>query len=85
MTAADGIRTDAESDPAIAALSAILLDGLRALTDAGEADMACRLAGRACAALRQNDATQWRRFNVLLHRLGPRSSPVGTPRPAPDG
>lgn len=78
VTAADRTRTDAESDPAIAALSAILLDGLRALAEAGEADTACRLAGRACAALRQKDGAQWRRFNVLLHRLGPRTGPVGT-------
>lgn len=85
MTATDRIRTDAENDPAIDALSAVLLDGLRALADAGEAEAACQLAGRACAALRQKDGAQWRRFNVLLHRLGPRSGPVGTRSPAPDG
>lgn len=60
-----------------AQLGDILLSGLNALADAGEAEQACRLAGRACAALRGRDDAQWRRFNVLLHRLGPRTGPVG--------
>lgn len=47
----------------------ILLASLEALAAAGHADEACRLAGQACAALRQNDLVGWKRFNVLLHRL----------------
>jgi len=85
VTAADGTTTEATPDPAIAALSTILLDGLRALADANEADLACRLAARACAALRRKDGVQWRRFNVLLHRLGPRAGPIGTGSSAPNG
>ena len=56
----------------------ILLAGLRALADDGDADLACRLAGRACAVLRRSDGVQWHRFNVLLHRLIPKTGPVGT-------
>ena len=73
MTSRSG---DQAGSPA-AQLGDILLSGLRALADAGEAEQACRLAGRACAALRGRDETQWRRFNGLLHRLGPRTGPVG--------
>lgn len=47
----------------------ILLSSLEALAAAGQADAACRLAGRACAALRNKDPSGWRRFNALLHRL----------------
>lgn len=82
MTDSDG--KEAAPDTA-AALCAILLDGLRALAEAGEVDAACRLAGRACAVLRQTDSAQWRRYNVLLHRLGLRAGPVGTGRSAPYG
>lgn len=65
---------------ATAGLSTTLLAALQALADAGEADRACRLAGRACAALRgDEDDRLWRRFNALLHRLAPRTGPVGTP------
>jgi hypothetical protein len=62
---------------AVTDLSAILLAGLKALADAGEADQACRLAGRTCAVLRSTHAAEWRRFNVLLHRLARLTSPVG--------
>ncbi|MGE0753077.1 MAG: hypothetical protein AB7K64_21110 [Variibacter sp.] len=63
--------------PEVAAISAptqvvlcdVLLASLETLARAGDVDMACRLAGRACAALRKDDAKQWRRFNALLHRL----------------
>lgn len=57
-------------------LSAILLDSLRALAAAGEAEAACLLAGRACAALRHDHLAEWKRFNALLHRLSPRTGPV---------
>lgn len=52
----------------------LLLAALQALAAAGQTETACRLAGRACAALRRRDPAQWRRFNALLHRLT-RSSP----------
>ena len=65
--------TDAEDE----ALADRAMMALRALADAGEAEQACRLAGRACAAWRGRDAAQWKRFNVLLHRLGPHTGPVG--------
>ena len=53
-------------------LPSLLEDALRQLADAGEVDAACRLAGRAHAALRQDNPAAARRFNVLLHRLTPR-------------
>jgi hypothetical protein len=60
-------------------LSAILLVGLKALADAGEAERACRLAGQACMVLRREHADEWRRFNALLHRLAIRTGPVDIP------
>jgi hypothetical protein len=50
----------------------LLLDTLQKLADAGEVDAACRIAGKACVALRQSDTKSERRFNALLHRLAPR-------------
>ncbi len=50
-------------------LDDILLACVRGLAAAGRAEMACRLAGQACAAHRLTDAAAWRRFNVLLHQL----------------
>lgn len=53
-------------------LSEILLESIGALAAAGEVETACRLAGRACVALRRTDAAAARRFDVLLHRLTPK-------------
>lgn len=53
----------------IASLYGVLLESLEALARAGEADAACRLAGKACAMLRHGDATAWQRFNAFLHRM----------------
>ena len=50
-------------------LTEILIESLKELAAADRAEAACRLAGRACATLRQSDPTAWNRFNVLLHRL----------------
>ncbi len=61
--------TDADRTEAVCH---VLLDSLRALADAGEAETACRLAGRACVALRRTDPALARRFDVLLHRLTPK-------------
>jgi hypothetical protein len=47
----------------------LLADSLQALAAAGDVEGACRLAGRACAALRHDDARAEHRFNALLHRL----------------
>lgn len=53
----------------VPSLDGILLASLRELAAAGRAEMACRLAGQACAAHRLTDAVAWRRFNALLHLL----------------
>lgn len=50
-------------------LAGVLLASLEALAAAGEADAACRLAGKACAELRHSDPAAWQRFNVFLHRM----------------
>ncbi len=50
-------------------LADILVASLEVLAKAGHTDAACRLAGRACAQLRDVDARQWQKFNALLHRL----------------
>ena len=52
-----------------ASLIDILVSSLEALAAAEQADAACRLAGRACATLRNKDPDGWRKFNALLHRL----------------
>jgi hypothetical protein len=58
--------------PALPLLPEILLESLAALADAGEIERACRLAGRACSALRKSDPSTARRFDVFLHRTTPR-------------
>jgi hypothetical protein len=50
-------------------INLLLLDALQKLADAGEADAACRIAGKACAVLRRAAPKDERRFNALLHRL----------------
>jgi hypothetical protein len=50
----------------------ILLASVTALAAAGEVEAACRLAGRACVALRATDPAAARRFDALLHRLTPK-------------
>lgn len=50
----------------------VLVAGLAMLAAAGEVEAACRLAGRACVALRDADPAAARRFDVLLHRLTPK-------------
>jgi uncharacterized protein (DUF2249 family) len=51
------------------ALGAVLADSLRALAGAGQPEAACRLAGRAYAALRREHPAQAQRINALMHRL----------------
>ncbi len=52
-----------------AALAPLVLESLVALAEAGEVDRACRLAGRACVLLRDDDPQAARRFDVFLHRM----------------
>ena len=61
-------------DPAasLSRLSEILLESVVALAGTGQVEAACRLAGRACVALRAPDPTAARRFDALLHRLTPK-------------
>jgi hypothetical protein len=65
--------------PPTAELCDVLLASLKALAEAGEPEAACRLAGSTCAVLRTADPVQWSRFNKLLHRLSPKTGPVGAP------
>lgn len=50
-------------------LVGLLIQSLEQLAAAGEVEAACRLAGQACALLRQHDPRATQRFNALLHRL----------------
>ena len=68
------------SDPVAAVLTDVLVESLQLVARAGDADAACRLAGRACAALRHDHPVQWRRFNVLLHRLSPATGQIPNSR-----
>ncbi|MGN6534372.1 MAG: hypothetical protein ACTHKQ_01405 [Mesorhizobium sp.] len=63
----DAARLSAEGQ--VAGLADILVASLDALARSGQADAACREAGRACAVLRGANPAQWRKFNALLHRL----------------
>ena len=53
----------------VVGLADILVASLETLARLGQADAACREAGRACAVLRGANPVQWRKFNALLHRL----------------
>jgi hypothetical protein len=54
-----------------AQLCDILLASLARLAESGETEAACRLAGRAHAALRLEAPDAARRFDVFLHRRTP--------------
>lgn len=62
-------RASGAGQPCITPLTDVLLASLEKLAAAGQADAACRLAGQACAELRQSDPAAWQRFNVFLHRM----------------
>jgi hypothetical protein len=66
-TGCEATRSGVESQ--VAGLAHILLASLEAMARLGQADAACREAGRACAVLRGANPAQWRKFNALLHRL----------------
>ncbi len=55
--------------PDTVALTQILISGLGALATAGQADLACRLAGQASAVVRISDPVAWQRLNVFLHKM----------------
>jgi len=60
----------------------LLLESLHSLAQAGEAENACRLAGRTYALLRTAQPDVARRFDVFLHRLTPRLTWTEPPRQA---
>jgi len=64
------------SDELVSGLADLLVASLEAPAKAGQADAACRQAGKACVALRASSPAQWRKFNALLHRLS-RQAPSG--------
>lgn len=61
------------------ALGDILAKSLDELAAAGRVDAACVLAGLACAATRQADTRQWKRFNAFLHRWSAHAPEPGRP------
>jgi hypothetical protein len=50
-------------------LADVLLASLKELAAAGQVEIACRLAGQACAALRDDSPAAWKMFNAFLHRF----------------
>lgn len=60
-----------------AALGDILAKSLDELAASGRVEAACALAGHACAATRQTDPRQWKRFNAFLHRWSARAPEPG--------
>lgn len=77
------IANDAIATPEAAAplsqLNREFMRALQALKDAGEADLACRIAARGWLALLHDHPVEARRLETLLHRLAPVSSPKGAP------
>jgi uncharacterized protein (DUF2249 family) len=58
----------AQTEP-LEGITLVLLDALRALAAAGEAEAASRLAGRAYATLRRRHPDHAQHINALMHRL----------------
>ena len=71
-TSTEGEMRSHASKPSPESLTGILLASLEALAVAGQVEATCRLAGRACVALRNGDPKGEHRFNALLHRLASR-------------
>jgi hypothetical protein len=71
MTGADRGHCLSETD-VTEPLIDLLLETAKKLADLGHVDEACRIAGQACAILRNTHPTGEHRFNVLLHRLTPK-------------
>lgn len=68
-------QNDAAPDDEASALVGLLIESLLALAAKGEVDAACRLGGRGFALLRRGSPRLARKFNALLHRLAPMTSP----------
>jgi hypothetical protein len=66
---ATGPGAENSGEAQLAGLADLLVASLEAQAKLGQADAACRGAGKACAVLRGTNPAQWRKFNVLLHRL----------------
>lgn len=62
----------------------LLIRGLRALRDAGEGELACRLAGEAWSAIRGTLPDEAERLNSALHYLTRTLTPKERKRPMPD-
>jgi hypothetical protein len=71
-TSTEGEVRSHAAKPSPESLACILLASLEALAVAGQVEMACRLAGRACVALRHSDRKGEHLFNALLHRIASR-------------
>ena len=70
------VRNDpAEAEP-VPALTALLIDAVRALGSAGQPQVASRLAGRAYSTLRGDHPDQGQRINALMHRLARMTDPI---------
>lgn len=68
------IRQNGAPEDEASALIGLLIELLLALAAAGEAEAACRLAGRGFALLRRSSPRLAQKFNALLHRLAPMTS-----------
>ena len=62
-------RSRAEPERMPPEMADILLASLKELAAAGRVETACRLAGRACAALRHDSPAAWKSFNAFLHKF----------------
>jgi hypothetical protein len=69
---ATGPGAENSGEAQLAELADLLVANLEALARLGQADAACRGAGKACSVLRGTNPVQWRKFNTLLHRLSRR-------------
>ena len=69
MEAEEPGAASSSGDHPVSVLTDLLVRSLEALAKAGQADAACRQAGKACAALLASNPAQWRKLNALLHHL----------------
>ncbi len=69
MTTASTNGASLAASPDAVALTRVLVTSLEALAAAGQPDLACRLAGEACAVVRTSDPVAWQRLNAFLHRM----------------
>lgn len=67
------MSTASREEAGVTPLADILLASLNELAAAGRIESACRLAGQACAALREDSPAAWKGFNAFLHRFATRT------------